>query len=136
MEVIVEDITGPLPPVVAANILAHNKPDPDAFIATFADDALLNDAQREFLGLDAIRAWAAEEIFGDHVTMDVIKAYRHYGDVVLHAKVDGDFDKTNLPDPVILTYYFSLRDNRITQLIILLNKSPWARLVANSIGVS
>jgi hypothetical protein len=92
-------------------------------LATFAPDALVNDAHREFLGRDAIRAWADKELFGDHVTMDLQHAYEHHGNIILRAKIEGHFDKSNLPNPVILTYYFSVRDNLITQLIILLNKA-------------
>ena len=55
--------------------------------------------------------------------MQVQNAFNQHGDVIVRARVDGDFDKTNLPDPLILTYYFSLRDGLITQLIILLNKA-------------
>lgn len=120
-----EDITLALPDVIAAHIAAHNRPDPDAFIATFAADALLNDAHREFVGHDAIRKWADKEIFGDHVTMHVEEAFRNHANLVVHARVDGDFDKSKLPDPVILSYYFSIDAGKITQLIILLNKSVW-----------
>ncbi|PYE25458.1 SnoaL-like protein [Paraburkholderia silvatlantica] len=123
----IEDITHALPDLIATHIAAHNRPDPDAFIATFAADALLNDAQREFVGHDAIRAWADKEIFGDHVTMQVEKAYRNHVNIVVHARVDGDFDKSNLPDPVILSYYFSVDAGKIAQLIILLNKSVWQK---------
>ena len=119
------DITADLPRVIAAHISAYNKADPEAFLATFAPDALLNDVQREFRGRDAIRAWAAKEIFGDKVTLDVQRAYRNHGQIVLHAKVDGTFDKSNLPDPLILTFYFSIEADKITQLIILLNKVKW-----------
>ena len=35
------------------------------------------------------------------------------------------FDKTNLPDPLILTNYFVLKDGKISQLITLLNKTIW-----------
>jgi len=117
------DITATLPCVIADHVAAHNNHDPDALMATFAPDALLNDARREFVGRDAIRAWADKEIFGDNVTMRVERALDRHGDIVVHARVDGDFDKSNLPDPVVLTYYFSLRNDRITQLIIVLNKS-------------
>lgn len=112
-----------LPDVISAHIAAHNRGDGDAFMATFAQDALLNDAQREFLGQQAIRAWAEKEIFGDNVSMHVEQAYEHHANIVLHARVDGDFDKSQLPDPVILSYYFSIDAGKITQLIILLNKS-------------
>jgi ketosteroid isomerase-like protein len=115
------DITQALPQVVADHIAAYNAHDPDALIATFAADALLNDARREFIGMDAIRAWAGKEIFGDNVTLAVESAFEQYGDIVLHARADGDFDKTNLPAPLVLTYYFSIRDEKITQLIIVLN---------------
>jgi hypothetical protein len=118
-----KDIANNLPRVIADHIAAHNKPDPELLMATLAPDALLNDAHREFLGRDAIRDWAAKEIFGDHVTLDPQVAYEHHGDFIVRCRVDGAFDKSKLPDPVILTYYFSLRDNLITQLVILLNKA-------------
>ena len=121
-----KDITHELPQVIVDHIAAHNSPDPQAFLATFAPDALLNDAQREFLGHEAIRAWAAKEIFGDNVTLEVQRAWEHAGGVILHARYDGDFDKTKLPDPLILTNYFVLREDKIAQLITLLNKTIWA----------
>jgi hypothetical protein len=120
-----KDITDELPQVIADHVAAHNRPDPQAFLATFASDAMLNDAHREFLGHEAIRAWAAKEIFGDNVTMEVQRAWEHPSGVILHAKYDGDFDKTNLPVPLILTNYFVLKEGKIAQLITLLNKTIW-----------
>jgi ketosteroid isomerase-like protein len=117
------DITDTLPKVVADHIAACNAHDLDAWMATFAPDALLNDIQREFIGAEAIRGFAAKEIFGDHVTMAVHRAWDRHGDVTVHARMDGTYDKTGLPDPLILSFYFSLRDDRITQLIILHNKT-------------
>jgi hypothetical protein len=116
------DITQALPQVVVDHVAAYNNRDPESLIATFSPDALLNDAQREFLGHDAIRAWADKEIFGDNVTLAVERAYELRGNIILHGRVEGDFDKTNLPDPVILTYYFSIRHDLITQLIITLTR--------------
>ena len=120
-----KDITNDLPQVIADHVAAHNQADPQAFLETFAPDAILNDAQREFLGHDAIRAWAAKEIFGDNVTLEVQKAWEHPSGIIVHAKYKGDFDKTNLPDPLILTNYFVLKDGKISQLITLLNKTIW-----------
>ena len=51
-----------------------------------------------------------------------MRAVDHYGDVIVTAKLDGTYDKTGLPDPLILTFYFTVRDDKITMLIILLNK--------------
>ena len=116
------DITHNLPKVVAENLRACNAHDIEAWLATFAPDALLNDVQREFIGTDAIRAFCEKAIFGDNVTMDIQRAWDRHGNVTLNCKFDGTYDKKGLPDPLILTLYFSLQDDRITQLIILHNK--------------
>jgi hypothetical protein len=39
----------------------------------------------------------------------------------VRAKCDGAFDKTRLPDPLILDLYFTLRDSKIARLFIVLN---------------
>jgi len=117
------DITNELPRVVRDHIAAHNNHDPVALMATLAPDALGNGAKREFVGHKAIRAWADKEIFGDNVTLKVERAFDQHGSIILHARVEGDFDKSNLPDPVVLTYYFSISEDLITQAIIILNKS-------------
>jgi hypothetical protein len=70
-----------------------------------------------------IRPWAEKEIFGDNVTLEIEAAFEHFGNTIVRFNVDGDFDKANLPDPLILTYYFSVQDQHITQIIILHNKA-------------
>jgi hypothetical protein len=110
-----------LPAPVQGYIDAGNAGDGDALIGRFADDALVNDARREFWGKDAIRAWLDREIIGDKVTMDPTATSGHYGEVIVHAVMDGEYDKTGLPDPFVLTYYFTVRDDRIVRLIIILN---------------
>ncbi len=115
------DITNNLPRVVADHIAACNAHDVEAWMATFAPDALVNNLRREFIGAAAIRAFGEKEIFADKVTMAVHRAWDRYGDVTVHARFDGTYDKTGLPDPLILSLYFSLRDGRITQLIFIGN---------------
>ena len=117
------DITNDLPPAVARHLTACNDHDIDAWMATFDPDALVNDVQREFDGAEAIRAFAAKEIFGDSVTFTPLLALDRHGDVTVHARTEGTYDKTGLPDPLVLSLYFSLRDDRITQLIIIHNKA-------------
>ena len=106
-----KDVTAKLPEAIAAYVKASNTADMVAYIATFEDDPLVNDIRREFWGKPAIKAWAEREIFGDNVAMEVLRAVEHYGDVILSAKFDGTYDKTGLPDPLILTLYFTLRES-------------------------
>jgi hypothetical protein len=112
-----------LPEPVAAYIQAMNTFNLDAFLATFADDALVNDQLRDYWGKSAIREWATRDIIGDRVTMYVVKVVEHYGHAILTANVDGDYDKKGLPDPLVLAFYFSTRRDKIVQLIILHNHS-------------
>jgi hypothetical protein len=111
--------TTTLAPVLAEYIAAVNAFDEDAIVATFADDALVNDAHREFWGHEAIRRWVAREIVGDRVTIEVTEVMDHHGDTIVRGRYDGDYDKTNLPDELILTSYFTVRDGKIATLIII-----------------
>jgi ketosteroid isomerase-like protein len=113
--------TTTLPPVLADHIAAVNAFGEDAIVATFADDALVNDAHREFWGHEAIRRWAARELAGDRVTVAVTEVLDHHGDTIVRGRYDGDYDKTNLPDELILTSYFTVRDGKIVTLITIPN---------------
>lgn len=117
-----KDISDSLPQVLRSHIEAQNTPNLEAFAATFASDALLNDARREFVGVEAIKAWAAREIFGDNVRVQLESAYEHGGIYILRLIYDGDFDKAGLPDPLVLTNYITLRDDRIAHLFVTLNQ--------------
>jgi hypothetical protein len=88
-------------------------------VATFAGDALLNDVHRgEFWGTEAIRGWVARELVGDRVSVAVTEVLDHHGDTIVRGRYDGDYDKTNLPDELILTSYFTVRDGKIVTLIV------------------
>jgi hypothetical protein len=112
--------------IVAEHIRAINAFDTEAVVATFAEDAFVNDVQREIVGIDAIRRWIEKEITGEHVTIEVREIVDHYGDNIVRGRYDGDYDKTNLPKELILSNYFKVRDGKIVSLIIVFNKpSPF-----------
>lgn len=108
--------------VVAEHVRAVNAHDTDAVVATFAPDAYVNDARREFAGIDAIRRWVAKEMTGDKVTIEVREVREHYGDTIVRGAYDGLFDKTSLPDDLVLTNYFSVRDGKIVSLVVVFNQ--------------
>jgi hypothetical protein len=93
-------------------------------MATFAEDAYVNDNRREFVGIDAVRRWVAKEMIGDHVKIDVREVLEHHGDVVVRGAYDGTFDKTNLPDEIVLSNYYSVRDGKIVSLVVIFNRDP------------
>ena len=111
--------------VIAEHIRAVNAFDTDAIVATFTDDAYVNDNRREFVGAAAIRRWVENEIVGDHVTIEVVELIDHYGDTIVRGRYDGTYDKTNLPAELVLTNYFSVRDDKIVSLVVV-NTKPVA----------
>jgi hypothetical protein len=82
----------------------------------------VNDARREIKGTDAIRRWVEKEMVGDHVTMDVHEVLDHHGDTIVRARYDGTYDKTTLPDELVMSNYFSVRDGKIVSLSIIFNQ--------------
>jgi hypothetical protein len=115
-----------LPPIVAEHIDAVNALDLDRIVATFAPDAYVNDNRREIWGSDAIRAFMAKEFVGDSVTMEVREIVEHYGEIIVRARFDGTYDKTNLPDELVMSSYFAVRDDKIVSLSVIFNQpSPY-----------
>ena len=94
--------TATLPAIAAAYVRTINAHDRAGFIALFADGAIVDDAGREFRGLAAIKDWAESDIFAVNVTLDVLGVGQRDGAVVLTTKVEGNFDRTGLPDPVVI----------------------------------
>ena len=118
--------TAALPPVVAEYIEAVNTFDTDRIVDAFAADAYVNDNRREIWGTEAITKFVSKEFVGDHVTMEVREVVDHYGDVIVRAKFDGTYDKTNLPEELVMTSYFAIRDGKITSLAVIFNQpSPY-----------
>ena len=109
-------------------ITALNALDVDTLIAALSDDAMVNDVHREFSGLNAIRAWLDREIIGEKVTMNVTRCRTHHALVIVDSEMDGDYNKDSLPDPLVLTHYFTLANGHIAQLIIIANQPTpsWA----------
>jgi ketosteroid isomerase-like protein len=113
------NVPAALPPLIKDYVDATNSFDLDRLVATFAEDALVNDQLRDYWGRPAIREWAERDIIGERLTMNVLKVISHYGNAILTANVDGGYDKRGLPDPLVLAFYFTAQSDFIVQLIIL-----------------
>lgn len=115
--------TADMPTPVRDYFQAMNDHDSAGMVAAFTTDGLVNDVQREFWGPEAIKRWTDEELVGPKViTTKFVEAKAHHGDYIVSAEFDGAYDKTGLPDPLVLSLYFSLHGDQITRLIILQNK--------------
>ncbi len=110
-----------LPSPIDAFFAAADRADLEGLWACFSRDALVNDQLRDFWGCGAIRDWLQAEVVGERLRFLVTQVREHHGEIIVTAEVDGDFDKTGLPQPMIVTLHFTLRDGAIVRLIILAN---------------
>jgi hypothetical protein len=62
-----------LPPLGGAYVDATNSFDLERLMATFAEDALVNDQLRDYWGKPAIREWAKRDIIGERLTINVTR---------------------------------------------------------------
>ena len=113
----------PLDKVIAEHIAAVNAFRPRCHRRHLRQGRLRQRRPPGVLGIDGIRAWAERELVRDKATMDVREVVDNYGDTIVRAAYDGEYDKTNLPPgELILSSYFGLRDGRITSLIVVRNE--------------
>ena len=109
-------MTMTIPQTAAAYLRATNNRESAAFIDLFADGAVVNDAGREFRGIPAIKDWSDREIFDAQVMLEVLNVTDRDGETVLTTKVDGNFDRVGLPDPVIINHHITVEDGQIVRL--------------------
>ena len=111
-----------LPAVIEKFIAATNDHNGDAFINCFAEDAFVNDAARSFWGREQIKKWGDKEMIGDKVTMKPDQILEHYGDYMITALTNGNYDKNAAPDPTYLDYFFTVKANKIIKMFVIINK--------------
>jgi hypothetical protein len=105
-----------LPKPVEAYIRAINAGDAAALQSSFAHDAVVKDVEREFRGITAIKEWANHEIFAVNVTLEVMEAVERDGQTIVTVKIDGTFDRTGLPDPLLMEHCFTVAGHKIAAL--------------------
>ena len=59
---------------------------------------------------------------GDKISIDVREVLDHHGDTIVRGAYDGTFDKTTLPEELVLSNYFSVRDGKIVSLVVIRNE--------------
>ena len=101
---------------IESYIKAVNTHDSDAFQSSFAPDAVVKDVGREFCGIVEIKEWANQEIFAVNVTLDVMEVAQRDGQTFVTVKIDGTFDRTGLPDPLLMDHCFTIAGDKISVL--------------------
>jgi hypothetical protein len=79
-----------LDPTILQMLDATNRGDSEAFLAAFADDAVLDDWGRTFTGHDEIAGWNARENIGVNSHIEVTGVERSGNEVRVGVSVSGE----------------------------------------------
>lgn len=103
-----------LPSPIDAYFKAEQRHDADVLVAAFSADAVVRDEGADHEGRAAIRAWwLAAKAKYRHVA-EPIETVEANGSAKIRARVTGDFPGS----PAMLTFVFTLADDRISRLEI------------------
>ena len=105
-----------LPQVIPTYILAQNDKDIDKLISCFKDNAVVHDEGMEIRGINAIREWIDKSNVEYEYTTKVIGVLNRDNATIVTGMLTGNFEGS----PVSLDYHFTLSDNKIIALSILL----------------
>ena len=105
-----------MPKVIADHINAVNERNSKAFLDTFSATAVVSDEGHEYQGAAAIGEWNTKKNIGAEIDLDPITVSECDGKTILTAKVDGHFDKTGLPDPLLMELHFTVEHDLIDSL--------------------
>ncbi|QAY67539.1 nuclear transport factor 2 family protein [Paenibacillus protaetiae] len=107
-----------IPESVAIYFNAVNDNDPETFLAAFDEHAFVVDMKRKFVGKNAISSWSKSEIFEPKVQFAIIDAREQDDNFIVTVSIDGEFDKTNLPDPLLMNHRFMHANGKIKEMYI------------------
>lgn len=103
-----------VPPVIYEFVEATNAADTERFVATFADDAYLNDWGREFRGQDGVRSWNETDNIGMQSQFELISVLPGSADGEYTASIKVTSNRFNGTGP----FRFELRDGKIASLVL------------------
>ncbi|WP_336775453.1 nuclear transport factor 2 family protein [Paenibacillus sp. MMO-58] len=106
-------------PVAVANYFnAVNEQEPERFLEAFDEQSHVLVMKKEYVGGKAIAKWSKTEIFEPKVRFEMKDAKEQDNRYIITVAVDGEFDKTNLPDPLLMKHEFLIANDKIKELHI------------------
>lgn len=110
----VTDPPAVVPPVIQEFIDATNAADTERFVATFADDASLNDWGREFRGHDGVRSWNETDNIGMKSQFELVSVAPGDGPDAYTVTIKVTSNRFNGTGP----FKFDLRGGKVASLVL------------------
>jgi ketosteroid isomerase-like protein len=103
-----------LPPVLAEFLAAQNRFDADAFVRTFAADAIVHDEGNNYYGSVQIKQWNEATNTKYHAQMEPLELAIDGQEMILTILMSGTFDGSPLP----ARFRFKISNDKIISLSV------------------
>ncbi len=98
-----------LPPVLVELLAAQNSFDTEAFVQTFAADAVVHDEGKDYYGPQQIKQWNEATNAKYHTHMEPVELAADGQEIILTILMSGTFDGSPLP----ARYHFKISNDKI-----------------------
>jgi hypothetical protein len=105
-----------LPAPIRAFIEATNAHDANRLFAVLTDSAVITDEGHEYRGTAAIKNWSDAKYIGARVRLEAVNVINRDCKTIVTAALDGNFDKTGLPDPFYMDLHFVVDGEKVAAL--------------------
>ena len=107
-----------LPPPVDEFVSIVNGHREAALDVVLGDEVTIRDEGHTYRGIAEARTWFVEKCIAVNGTIKLVDFTVASDEIVAAFEIDGNFDKSGLPDPCVLDFHFKVRAGKIEKLSI------------------
>lgn len=107
-----------LPRPIEEFVSAINRHFTTDVLETLGENVVITDEGQTYRGIEEARTWCDEKCVAAMVTLKTVDVSKTDVEAIVAFDIDGSFDKSGLPDPFVMDFYFTINDSKIIRLSI------------------
>jgi hypothetical protein len=87
-------------------------------LQTLGQNVVITDEGQTYQSIEEARTWCDEKCVAAMITLRMIDVSEVGDETIVAFEIDGSFDKSGLPDPFLMDFYFTIKDSKVIRLSI------------------
>lgn len=109
------------PQPIEAFVSAINRHSTEDFLTTLGESVAITDEGQTYRGIEEARTWCDEKYVAAMIILEMIDVSKPGNETIVDFEIDGNFDKSGLPDPLVMDFHFAIENGKIVGLSIRLH---------------
>lgn len=109
------------PQPIDAFVSAINRHSTADFLTTLGESITVIDEGHTYRGIEEAQTWCDEKCVAAMITLKMIDVSEPGDETSVVFEIDGNFDKSGLPDPLVMDFHFTIKNSKIVGLSIRLH---------------